>query len=475
MRKADRALSVAGALLIGTYFWRLVRPTLHVYFTPDDLMNLYCAWIYPVRRLVQANLLLFLSNPFARPFAAAWYRTIYHFAGFRPEPFHAALLATLFVNIYLTYAVSRRLSGSRQVGAVAALVGCYNDRLASLYFDTGFIYDVLCYCFYFSALLLYLRVRQQNRFLKKWEIAACLLLFSLALSSKEMAVSLPLFLAAYEWLYHRREERQGGPLLSAGLLALLFAAGRFIGPDRLVTNAAYKPHITWAQFMLTSRHFLGDLTKLGDAFSSTATLLLWAALLLIAWSSRRPCLKFAWFFLMLSPLPVAFLYPRGPAQYYVPWFGWTLFAAEVLVWLCRLGDRSQTPGDFWVLRMRGSALVLGLAAFLYPHYHQAGWESVRSSSVEAPGNARIVEDLHRLYPSFPDHAKILFLNDPIPADWWNMLFIVRLSYRNDTLTVDCAKRIGRPDDAGISSYDHVFDYAGGRFFEWRPPARTSYP
>ncbi|HKE21435.1 MAG TPA: hypothetical protein VKB88_03535 [Bryobacteraceae bacterium] len=49
-----------------------------------------------------------------------------------------------------------------------------------------------------------------------------------------------------------------------------------------------------------------------------------------------------------------------------------------------------------------------------------------------------------------------------------MPFIVRLSYRNDSLQVDCAKRIGRPDDAKLATYDHVFDYAGGRFFEFRP-------
>lgn len=475
MRKADRALSVAGAFLIGTYFWRLVRPTLQVYFTPDDLMNLYVAWIFPTGRLVRANLLFFLSNPFARPFAAAWYRIIFYFAGFRPEPFHAALLVALFVNIFLTYAVSRRLSESRQVGAVAALIGCYNDRLASLYFDTGFIYDVLCYCFYCSAFLFYIRARQRNRFLKTWETTACLLLFSMALGSKEMAVSLPILLLAYEWLYHRPKERQIVPALAIGSLALLFAAGRFIGPDRPVTNAAYKPHVTWAQFLLTSRHVLGDFTGLHDAFSSASVLLLWAALFLIAWSSKRPCLKFAWLILMVTPLPVAFLYPRGPAQYYIPWFGWTLFAAAVLARLCRLGDRSLTPEEFWTVRLRGSALLLALAAILYPHFKEIGWDSVRSASVEGPGNKRIVADLHQLYPSFRDHAKILFLNDPVPADWWNMLFIVRLSYRNDTLTVDCAKRIGRPDDAQLATYDHVFDYANGRFFEWRPPLRNSYP
>ena len=121
MQKSDRVLSFGGALLIGTYFWRLIRPTTHLYFSSDDLMNLYRAWNAPAGALLKANFLFFLPNPFGRPLAEAWYRIIYHFAGFRPAPFHAALVVVLFVNLYLTYAVARGLSGSREVAMIATL------------------------------------------------------------------------------------------------------------------------------------------------------------------------------------------------------------------------------------------------------------------------------------------------------------------------------------------------------------------
>ena len=81
----------------------------------------------------------------------------------------------------------------------------------------------------------------------------------------------------------------------------------------------------------------------------------------------------------------------------------------------------------------------------------------------------IVAQLHALYPALPRNSHILFLNDPTPADWYSMFFISRLSYRDDTLLVDCAKRIGRPDDAKLAAYDHVFDYAVGRFIELHKP------
>jgi len=477
MRKTDRVLSAAGALLIVVYFWRLVRPTLHVYFSDDDLMNLYRSWINPLGRLVRANLLFFQSNPFLRPFASAWYRTIFHFAGFHPAPFHAALLAVLFVNLYLTYAVCRRLSGSREIAAVAVLVGCYHERLASLYFDTGFVYDVLCYCFFFAVFLLYIRARQQNRFLKGWEIAVAAALYICALNSKEIAVALPLMLLIYELLYHPPKSwravdwRQGLTIFVTGAMTVIFIVGRSMGSDTLLTNEMYKPRLTGAQLLLTSRHFLGYLTGFDETFPASWVLLLWAATFLIAWVSRSRTLKFAWLFLMLSPLPIAFIYPRGPAQYYVPWLGWTLYAATLLVGSIAWLTRRIRPDGFWTGRIRGSVVLLVLIALLYPHWKRLGWSSVASETVAGPTNALIVEQLHHMYPVFPHNARILFLNDPVPADYWNMLFIVRLAYRDDTLTIDCAKRIGRPDDTKLAAYNHVFDYVGGRFFELKRPWR----
>jgi len=45
------------------------------------------------------------------------------------------------------------------------------------------------------------------------------------------------------------------------------------------------------------------------------------------------------------------------------------------------------------------------------------------------------------------------------------MFLVRLSYRDDTLEVERAKTMEHPPDAKeIASYDYVFDYRLGRFF-----------
>ena len=107
MQKSDRLLFTAGALFIGGYFLLLTGHTVHGYFSPDDMMNLYKAWSLPLGLLIKGNLLFFLHSPYYRPLAEAWYRLVYYFAGFNPQPFKVINLLILLANIFLTYSVAR--------------------------------------------------------------------------------------------------------------------------------------------------------------------------------------------------------------------------------------------------------------------------------------------------------------------------------------------------------------------------------
>ena len=376
--RSGQFLFLAGALSIGVYFLSLTSPSLGVYFTPDDLMNLYRAWVFPAGQLIKANLLFFLTSDFGRPMGEAWYRTVFHFAGFNPFWFHAANLPILLVNIFLTYAVARRLSGSGEIGAVAVLLGSYTTRLGFLYFDTGYIYDVLCYLFFFAAFLFYVRVRQQERLPNGWEVAVFCGLYICALNSKEMAVTLPVFLALYEVLYHpprtwkpaglyRRLLREGRTTSIAAAMTLAFVTGRSLGTETLIASSAYRPVFTWTRFLSTSRHFLGDITNTGD-WPAWGVLALWALLFAAAWGARSRTLKFAWLFLMVSPIPVAFIPGRGASQYYVPWFGCVLYGAALLVGVLRF-----VTGRLWsegprLSRVRGTLLFAVVMLIAYPFY-----------------------------------------------------------------------------------------------------------
>jgi hypothetical protein len=463
----QRILPLLAASFIAIYFFALTRDTLHAYFALDDSGNLYRAWSYPLATLFRANFLFFLPSPFGRPMGSAWYRSIFYFAGYNPAPFHVANLLFLGGNLWLTYAVGRRLSGSREVGALTTLLLAYHPRFAGIYFDTAYIYDVLCYFFYFSAFLLYLRVRQQERALTTWELAACSALYICALNSKQMAVTLPVFLVAYEVLYHRVRVRalgdlwrwlmkEGRMVFLATLLTLAFLIGQSRGPESYLAFSAYRPVFTWDRFITTSRNFVSGLFFQPSSLPGFAVLALWACLLAIALVRKSQPLQFAWLFLMLSVLPIAFI-NRGAPQYYVTLFGWALYAATLLVHGSRrVLDQFARERHAGVVRARAPALFAGIGLLMYPLYQRTGWASVSFVSIEGEELRSVADQMRRLHPTVRPGSRLLFVNDPLGPNDLDLMFLVRLVYRDQSLVVDRSEL--------AASYDYIFDYRQGRFF-----------
>ncbi|HYL34566.1 MAG TPA: hypothetical protein VEV17_01490 [Bryobacteraceae bacterium] len=480
-----RPLSILTVLFIGSYFAALNKDALIPYFSPGDCTNLYRSWA-SAGALVKANLLFFLNSPFYRPLASAWYASIYYFAGFNPVPFHATNVLILAANVWLTYCVVRRLADSRGAGALGALLISYYGPCKALYFDTEYIFDVLCYFFYFSALLFYLRMRSRPRTPKLWELVWLSVLYVCALNSKEVAITLPFFLAAYEWLYLRPPLwpprlllqwviGEGRAVLVTAALTALFAVGRAFGPNALLNMAPYRPVFTWSRFLETSENSLGELFFQAHPLQAASVLLIWLALFAIAWITKIRALKFAWLFLMFSVVPLAFITPRAVAQYYVPLFGWVLYAAAALV----AGTRS------WFTNMTGAAryaqiglilIFLATAGFLYRLNRRTTWLDVTSVAAEGEELHSIVEQVHQLRPALRRGSRVLFLDDPL-TDGHRLMYVMRLSYGDRDLTVDSAKFMRkRPSDAEIASYDYVFDYREGLFFDAaHPPSDKPEP
>lgn len=357
-RKRGLLFSALSVVSIGTYFISLTHDATLSYFDPDSSTNLYRSWCSPLSSLVKANLLFFLSSQFYRPMGCVWHRVIFYFAGFNPLPFNIADLVFLAANIWLTYAVCRRLSDCREAGVLAALMIAYHRSFRYVYFDIAFVFDVLCYFFYFSALLIYIRARSQHRALATWESIAFLALYICALNSKEMAITLPAVLVVYEWLYQDTRDwmrwslTQGRALLIAGCFTLLFVIGRSMGSESLTRIGDYRPVFTYEQVMISSRNFIsGVFFKENDPpLTALLVILIWVLLFAVAMALKSRALKFAWFFIMLSPLPIVFIHPpRGPAQYYVSYFGFVLYASTALVLCFRRFDvppalRRRPPG-----------------------------------------------------------------------------------------------------------------------------------
>ena len=461
-------LGAAGVLVVAVYFFRLTRAGFKGGFTPDDCMNLYRSWIFPVGALVKANLLFFLPSDFIRPMGEAWYRMVFAFAGWDARPFHVANIAILTVNIALTYAAARLLTGNRLAGLLAALFVAYQRRWALLYFDTGYIFDTLVFTFSILTLLGYVAIRERGRYPRAWEGAGLVCLYICALNSKELAVSLPPILLVYELLYRRECEwtRRFAFIGVLTILTIVFIAGR---TSALTQNAAYAPEYSWARFAASNGELLNALFNKAMWSTGSLLLLFWAATLALAAAFRSRTLGFAWCFGVIAMLPIAFVPPRAGPQFYWPLFGWALYAgfamAAAAMWIFR---RFAPDANEWAARVGAAAFFLALLIPLYSHYKAIGMSEATTVTLEAPVTMATAAQMHALFPTLPHDSKILFLDDPIQADWENMIFIVQLSYHDPSLVIKRVKQMKTPPTADeIAKYDEVVGYRDGKLYNAR--------
>jgi hypothetical protein len=159
-------------------------------------------------------------------------------------------------------------------------------------------------------------------------------------------------------------------------------------------------------------------------------------------------------------------FPRGASQYYIPWLGWVLYAATLVVEMATFGTLRLPWPRGTVARVRGSLLLLALTVCLHGYFKGAGVTKVSSEIAGGPLNRSMAAQLHYIQPQLRHGSRLLFVNDPIRPDWWNMLFLVRLSYGDRTLEIDRIKQTDEPvGPRDLAAYDHVFDYRDGRFVE----------
>jgi hypothetical protein len=440
---------MAVALVVGGIFFLFAGDGVGAYFTPDDMMNLYRAWSASPAALLAQD----------RPLAQVVYRGLFAWVGLNPVPFRLVAFALLLANLALLYRFAVRLAGSREVAALACLIGAYHAHLADLYYSSGTFYDLLCGLFVLWALTYYAGIRQTGRYADWRQQAAWLALYLCALGSKEMAVVLPAYILLYELLY----EKELGRWLRRGawfwwlslVLAALYTARKIAGPQAMTANPDYALHVSVHAFFAGWTHYLDQLFYGFLSFNKSKTVLLFAAMLGLALYARRKEMLFGWAMAILGALPVVFIAPRGLFAVYPALPGWFLYAAAGLVW-ARDGLLRSLPGWAGALGARPEqfALFAAVAAILIPlHQHRkpAGSDWVAASQQQVRS---VMEPLDRGGPLRPG-ARVLFLSDPFEPGDWILINMFRLHYRDRTLQVDRAKE--HPElAAAAAQYDRVY-------------------
>jgi hypothetical protein len=459
LRPACAALFI---LLTVAYFIFLTRHGLRLPFAADDLMNLDLHWRYGPWRLFYSNFLLW--HDFSRPMGGFFYVPIYHFFGLNPVAYHAALLPLLLLLAGLAYGLARTLGATALEAWLAALIMSCHAGLAFLYFETKYIYDVLCAIFYAGALICYARARSRGRLLRARETAVFFVLFLCALNSKEMAVTLPVMLLAYEWLYGgpgtaRPLQRYRVPAIAAAMTAVFVYGRVFRGLGR---QQAYGVEFTLARLASFQRRQFQDIflqTEFGGGWLPIVAV--WLLVTYLAWRRPQPLPRFCWIWIMVTPLPLEFLDGRAGATLAVPLLGWAMLGALTALGLARAlaHDMEDEPAFRWLGPQGRLAVVVTLMVVAWAGWNRSLFESIVRTYDPGVPTAAVIRQFQLLNPKVRPHSMVVFLNDPYGS--WDMAFVAELWFHDRTVAVRLQRKTPLTA-AQLARADYIFDWRDGK-------------
>ncbi len=450
MTKTGRATCVVVSVLC--YFFCFAGRGLRADFTHDDLMNLYRSWYPPVAQQVLDTVVFFKFSESYRPLGSLFYRLLFEAFGMQAFPYRLACYGLIFLNLWLAYCVVKRLSGSSEVAVVAIALFAYHPGFAAFYFNTGVCYDLLCFCFYMTAFIYYLKHRHPG-----WgQVAMWSGLYVLCLDSKEMAVTLPVMICTYELLRRKRSDWMKWILSDsripvAGLaITLLFVFGRVYSAGGLPSIGGYKTEYHAGVYLARANHFLSVALYDPTGLPPVASVLFFGALVAIAIWYRSLALRFSVAWMPIGILPVAFIPERGLDAVIIPALGFAMAIAFLMTELSRRLFRFE---------QRPVALFAGVLLLMLGLNRQMLGIDYSIFFPEGKQIRSVYEQLRAIQPVFPRGSKILFLHDPFPEMTWASKYLVSLYTNDRTVGV---YRLDQPATELERNFNYVFSYENDR-------------
>lgn len=397
MRRAGGAAAICALVLL---FLIANRGAYQGYFQDDELDNIsWTIWV-PAKDYLRGLLSPLYSSANFRPVGHGWFAAMGGWAGLRFPPYVAAIHALHFVNILLVWLLMRRLSLGRIPAAAGAAFYAFHMGVFDALWKPMYVFDLLCALFSLASLVAWTRRRWVLSFIAFW----------LAYKAKELAVMLPLALAAYElWLSQETGRRRWLRLapffavsVSFGLQAIWF---RHPGAH------AYRMELS-----------LATLPKTVPFYAERVFLVPWAGLAVLALPlvirDRR-----VWFgaaCLALFAAPLILLPGRVFAAYlYLPLAGLAVALAASL---------ERAPR--W-------APPLVLLVWIPWNYHHLRLQR-RAALTVAGENRAYVGELFRVAAAFPNARTFVYDGAPAAMARWGVEGALRFHFKNrvELLSVD---------------------------------------
>lgn len=335
------------------------------------------------------------SQALYRPLRTTSFALDYHFWGLNPAGYHLTNLLLHMANVVLVFFVISAIAKAPSENGLQ--IADDQGLLMSLPFLTALLFaahpihtesvtyiknrsDLLAALFFWSAFLLFIKYDPaMSKLLRRLITAGSLLCFTLALLSKEMALSLPLVLLLYITCFRDRSEwfRTFGRVVPYGLVAVLslwFSQTMFtaVAPPKALVRLDLIPHILAVVKTLgTYLWLLAFPVNLNAERAFSVPRYFWepgivfslavpAGIAIVAGRSRvrTPLVLFGIAYVFITLLPAAnivFLISRPVAEQrlYIPSLGFCLLTAWVLHALYQRKIRFLRPSSTAVLVSAG--------------------------------------------------------------------------------------------------------------------------
>ena len=385
------------------------------------------------------------SGTFYRPVTLLWMRLNYAIFGLNPAGWHFAMLAGHVLMTYLVFVAVRKLSDNRNTAAIAAILfGLHPVHVENVAWLSS-VNDLLMSVLLLASFLAFLNFRDG----KKLWMAPSVLLFGLALLSKETAAAFPLLILGFAVILARPHATELSSLVRSALKEGLVSIPYFIvlvtylAARRMMLHGLVKPitPLGWTTMILTWPSIIWfDLKHLmfpifSSEFYSLAYVttpglenFLLPVLFLVGafvaagyWISKLPDPRlglFALGWVFVPILPTLYLRAIAPGDFvhdrflYLPSVGIVILIALAVeqVSTSKTLQRSGVPVKWAVVA------ILCTAAFVGTLSHQLQWASnillYQNGIKSAPRNLGIQDNLANELASMGryDRAISLYLN-----------------------------------------------------------------
>jgi len=293
------------------------------FFSSDDLDNL--AW---TRQSALIDFLTGLVTPqfYAsnfRPIGHFYFRTLGQWAGLDFRPYVAILHLLHFANLALLWTLLARLNFTWAARAFGVVFFAFHMAVFDAYWKPMYVFDVLCAVFCLLSVILWIDRRT----------ILSLLAFWFAYKSKELAVAIPLILAAYDYFLGN---------FSLRALVWHFAGSALFTVQALFSQAGrggdYGLRLTPATLGQTIDFYASQILRLPHAGYGLLALPAWVRDRRLWWGLLAAALWLAPMLLVPGRLFGAYLYlPLAGIAVAVAAladrFGWKWLAAPMALWL----------------------------------------------------------------------------------------------------------------------------------------------